>query len=346
MMVSAEFIKGVPKVELHLHIEGTLEPSLLMALAERNNVPLEHNSVEEIHAAYKFNDLGDFLKLYYQGMEVLIQEQDFFDLTWTYLERVHTNDNVRHVELFFDPQPHLHRGVAFDVVVNGIHRACVQAKTQFDMSSKLLMCFVRHMPIDDAFRTLELACQHKDKISGVGLDSTEQGNHPEKYVELFDAARAHGFHTVAHAGEEGPADYVRGAVELLKVQRVDHGVRCYEDPEVVQLLKREKIPLTMCPISNICLCIFPKMADHNIKKLLDLGVCVTINSDDPAYFGGYITDNYQALADEPTMKLTQADVIHFAQNGIDASFLDDAGKTKLTNELNDYVKQNSLAPME
>jgi adenosine deaminase len=292
-----DFLRRMPKVELHLHLEGTMEPELLMKLAKQNKIKLRFKTVEEIRQAYDFQDLQSFLDLYYEGMSVLIEEQDFFDLAMEYLKKM-KEETTRHVEVFFDPQPHLQRGVAFETVVNGFHRALQTAADEFDISFHLIMCFVRHLPVEDAFRTLELSKKHKDKIYAVGLDSTEKGYHPSLYKELFAACREAGYRCVAHAGEEGPPEYVFSALDDLKVERIDHGVRCMEDPSLVARLVEEQIALTVCPLSNVKLCVIKCMGDHCIRKMLHAGICVTVNSDDPAYFGGYLTSNYLALSQD------------------------------------------------
>jgi adenosine deaminase len=332
-----EFIRLMPKVELHLHLEGTLEADLLLALSKKNNVKIDFETVEQVKEAYSnFTCLDDFLKLYYQGMDVLLHESDFYDLAWAYLCRVHT-ENVRHVEVFYDPQPHMERGVAFDTFTKGFCRALKDAKTEFNMTSKLIMCFSRHFDMDSMFETLELSRPFKDDIAAVGLSSTELGNPPIKYKELFAKARDEfGYDCVAHAGEEGPPDYVTGALDDLQVKRVDHGVRSFEDPELVARLAKDRTPLTICPISNCKLCVFPAMKDHTLKKLLDQGVCVTINSDDPAYFGSYITENFMAIANEPSLEVERNAVIQLVQNSIEAALLTSDEKATLAKELEDF----------
>ena len=330
------FLRRMPKVELHLHLEGTLEPTTLMALAKRNNVKIRFQSLEEIEKAYDFSDLQSFLDLYYEGMSVLIQEQDFYDLAMEYLVKMR-DETTRHVEVFFDPQPHMERGVSFDTVVNGYHRALATAHDQFDISFHLIMCFVRHLPVEDAMKTLELSKQHKDKIYAVGLDSTEKGNHPSTYKELFEECRKMGYRCVAHAGEEGPPEYVHSALNDLKVERIDHGVRSMEDPKLVDRLVKDQIPLTVCPLSNVRLCVFKCMGDHCIRKMLEAGICVTVNSDDPAYFGGYLTSNYLALSEE--LGMTRQEHIQLTKNSVQASFLHENGKEKLFQEVNDFVDQ-------
>ncbi|MGD2136357.1 MAG: adenosine deaminase [Gemmatimonadales bacterium] len=328
------FIEHLPKCELHLHIEGTLEPDLMFQLAERNGVQLKFDSVEAVKRAYEFSDLQSFLDIYYEGAQVLLKEQDFYDLTWAYLTRVH-DQNVRHVEIFFDPQTHTDRGVPFETVITGIRRALVDAESQYGMTSKLILCFLRHLSGEAALQTLEQALSFKDWIVAVGLDSSEVGHPPSKFTAAFDRARQEGFLTVAHAGEEGPPEYIREALELLDVKRIDHGVRCVEDDELVARLRRERIPLTVCPLSNVKLRVFDTMADHNLKRLLDLGLLATVNSDDPAYFGGYMNENF--LAAQQALDLSRADIHRLARNAFEGSFLDAKRKTALIDELDDYV---------
>jgi adenosine deaminase len=319
-------IARLPKVELHLHIEGSLEPELLFALAERNGVKLPYASVEEVRAAYDFSDLQSFLNIYYAGACVLLKEQDFYDLTWAYLLRCQ-EDEVCHTEIFFDPQTHTDRGVAFETVVDGISRALADGREQLGISSHLILCFLRHLSAGAAMETLEQALPYRDRIIAVGLDSSEKGHPPEKFVEVFDRARAEGFLTVAHAGEEGPPAYIEQALDLLRVKRIDHGVRCTEDPMLVRRLQKEQVPLTVCPLSNIKLRVFDRLEEHNLKQLLDAGLCVTINSDDPAYFGGYIGQNFRESAEALNLDLN--DLGKLARNAVTASFLDEGGKADL-----------------
>ncbi|HPY39337.1 MAG TPA: adenosine deaminase [Thiolinea sp.] len=320
-----QFLNQLPKAELHMHLEGSLEPELMFKLAQRNQVSLPFDSVEAIRAAYEFSNLQDFLDIYYQGANVLQTEQDFYDLTWAYLERCH-QQNVRHVEPFFDPQTHTDRGIAFGTVINGIDRALHDAKQQLGISSYLIMCFLRHLPEEAAFATLEQALPYKDKIAAVGLDSSEQGFPPSLFERVFAKARAEGLLTVAHAGEEGPPDYIIQALDLLGVKRIDHGVRCVEATALVERLIQLQMPLTVCPLSNIKLRVFKTMAEHNILELLEHGVKVTINSDDPAYFGGYMTENFVAVAD--ALNMTKAQAIQLAKNSFEASFLPTIEKTQ------------------
>jgi len=331
------FIAGIPKAELHLHIEGTLEPELMFFLAERNKIQLPYQSAQDIKDAYQFTNLQSFLDIYYQGASVLIQEQDFFDLTWAYLCKAH-EENVQHVEIFFDPQTHTSRDIRFDVVVNGITAALQQAEQQFGLSSHLILCFLRHLPESEAFNTLNQALLYKDQIVAVGLDSAEDGNPPEKFSNVFEQARKAGFLTVAHAGEEGPPDYIWQALNLLKVSRIDHGVRCDEDETLMRKLADEQIPLTVCPLSNVKLRVFKTLGAHNIKKLLDAGLCVSVNSDDPAYFGGYITANLCAIAD--SFSLTKQHIYSLVENSFNASFISDKRKQVLQQSLDDYMLQH------
>ena len=329
-----QFIRDLPKVELHLHIEGSLEPELMFALAQRNKIDIPFKSVEEVRAAYDFGNLQDFLDIYYQGMNVLRTEQDFYDLTWAYLTRV-ASENVQHVEIFFDPQGHTSRGVAFDTVLNGITRALDDAKKKLNVSSKLIMCFLRHLSEEDALQTLQQALPYKDRILGVGLDSSELGHPPSKFARVFEKARAEGFLLVAHAGEEGPPEYVWEALDQLKIDRIDHGNRSLEDSKLSERLAQEGMALTVCPLSNLKLCVVKDMAKHPLRTMLDLGIKATVNSDDPAYFGGYMNDNYIAVAE--ALKLSKQEILTLARNSIDATFLDDAGKKRLRDNLEAYA---------
>jgi len=332
------FIEALPKTELHLHIEGTLEPELLFALAQRNKVALPYASVEALRAAYAFTDLQSFLDLYYAGANVLQTEQDFHDMTAAYIERARA-DNVRHAEIFFDPQTHTERGIGIDVVFAGIARALREARDEHGFSSAMIMSFLRHLSEEDAFATLDAALplreQYRDLWNGIGLDSSERGNPPEKFARVFARCKELGFHLVAHAGEEGPPAYIIGALDVLKVERIDHGVRSEEDPALMERLAREKMPLTVCPLSNLKLCVVDDMAKHNLARLLRAGLAVTINSDDPAYFGGYMNDNYLAVA--AALSLSRGEIVQLARNGIDASFLPAADKGRLTAELDQYA---------
>jgi adenine deaminase len=314
----AALIDRLPKAELHLHIEGSLEPELLFALAERNAVAIPFASVEEVRAAYEFSNLQDFLDIYYQGMSVLLTEQDFFDLTWAYLERAHA-DNVRHVEIFFDPQGHTERGVDFNTVLGGIEKALQQAQAELGISYRLIMCFLRHLSEDEAFATLDQAIPHLTRIHGVGLDSSENGHPPSKFARVFARARELGLHVTAHAGEEGPPDYVNEALDLLKVERIDHGNRALEDPALVQRIVAEGITLTVCPLSNLKLCVIDSIAASPVRRMLDLGIKATINSDDPAYFGGYVNDNFHAVAE--ALDLSDEQIVQLCENSFTGSFL-------------------------
>lgn len=323
-------IQEMPKAELHLHIEGTLEPELMFELARRNGIPLRFKTVEALRAAYEFSHLQDFLDIYYEGARVLIQEQDFYDLTRAYLDRM-ARENVRHVEIFFDPQTHTDRGISFDTVIKGIHRALEDARHLYDISACLIVCFLRHLSAEAAMKTLEDTLPYKSWITAVGLDSSEQNNPPERFKSVFDRARNEGLLTVAHAGEEGPPDYIVQALDRLKVSRVDHGVRCIEDAVLVERLRLERIPLTVCPLSNIKLRVFDSMTAHNIRLLLEKGLCVTVNSDDPAYFGGYVTANYLSIQNALGFSLEQ--LITLAKNSFEASFISPERKLAAYREL-------------
>jgi len=313
-----EYIRGLPKAELHVHIEGTLEPELAFALARKHEIALSHSSVEDLRRAYQFSDLQSFLDIYYAGAAVLRDEEDFFALTAAYLRKVH-EQGVVHVEIFFDPQTHTARGVPFAAVIGGIHRALLAAERDCGISFRLILCFLRHLSAAEAMRTLEEALPFKHLIAAVGLDSSETGHPPSKFAAVFDRARGAGLLTVAHAGEEGPPAYIREALDILKVTRIDHGVRCAEDSALVARLARERMPLTVCPLSNIKLKVFERIEQHNLKRLLDRGLCVTVNSDDPAYFGGYVLENY--LAVQQGLDLCGADLAQLARNSFEASFL-------------------------
>ena len=331
------FIANLPKVELHCHIEGTFEPELMFSIAERNRIQLPYQDVDALRQAYAFTQLQDFLDIYYQGMNVLQTEQDFHDLTWAYLERIH-QDNVRHCEIFFDPQGHVSRNVPFELVVNGINSALTRGESELAISSELIMCFLRHLDQDDAFRTLELADPFSDQIVGIGLDSSEQGNPPEKFEQVFAAAREQGYLAVAHAGEEGPPEYIYSALDKLHVNRIDHGNSCLQNSALVDRLVNEQIPLTVCPLSNTRLCVVDEMVKHPLKQMLDVGLKVTVNSDDPAYFGGYMSDNFDAVT--TALKLTRQELAQLSYNAIDASFTTDGRKVELRKELSAYMKDN------
>lgn len=335
-VVDDTFIQDLPKVELHLHIEGSLEPELMFALAQRNKVDIPFKSVEEVRAAYNFSNLQDFLDIYYQGMNVLRTEQDFYDLTWAYLKRI-AAQNVMHTEIFFDPQGHTSRGIAFATVLEGITRALDDGRRQLGISSFLIMCFLRHLSEDEAFKTLHEAIPYKHRILGVGLDSSENGHPPAKFERVFEEARENGFLIVAHAGEEGPPEYVWEALQKLKVNRIDHGNRSLEDAKLVKQLVADDMPLTVCPLSNLKLCVVKDMTQHPLKKMLDLGLKATINSDDPAYFGGYMNENFKAVT--TALNLGKSDLAKITANSIDASFLDDAGKARLREKLAAFVEK-------
>ena len=332
-----DFLRGLPKAELHLHIEGTLEPELMFAIARRNGVPLRFAGVEEARRAYCFHDLQSFLDIYYEGAGVLRGERDFYELTMAYLERA-AADGVRHAEIFFDPQTHTARGVAFEEVARGIHRALADGQARFGLTSKLILCFLRHRSAEDAARTLAEALAFRDWIAGVGLDSSEAGNPPSKFEAVFASAREAGFLAVAHAGEEGPAAYIREALDVLHARRIDHGVRCVEDPELVADLAARRIPLTVCPLSNVKLGVFPELSRHNLKDLLRRGLCVTINSDDPAYFGGYVAENYRAARE--ALVLSREDIVQLAKNSFEASFLPPEEKERWINAVDAFVAAN------
>jgi len=330
MTVSEDFIRRLPKAELHLHIEGSFEPELMFGIARRNDVTLAYATIEELKAAYDFADLQAFLDLYYAGMSVLLTERDFYDLTTAYLKRA-VADGVVHTEIFFDPQGHTGRGVAFDTVLDGIWRALRDAEAEHGITSRLIMCFLRHLPEEDAFPELEAAMEHRDRIVGVGLDSSELGHPPQKYERVFAAAREAGFKLVAHAGEEGPPEYVRDTLDLLRVDRVDHGNAAMQDPALVARLAAEQIPLTVCPLSNYRLQGVTDMKQHPLKAMLDAGLVATVNSDDPAYFGGYVLDNYTAVRD--ALNLSRDEIVTLAKNSITASFLDGHAKAKWLGEI-------------
>lgn len=334
MSMTPSFIEGLPKAELHLHIEGTLEPQMMMNLAERNGVALAYGSLEEVHAAYRFENLQSFLDLYYQGMAVLLHEQDFYDLTTAYLKTAHA-ESVRHAEIFFDPQAHTGRGVAFATVIDGIRRAQEDAERELGITSKLILCFLRDLDAESAMRTLDEALAYRDRIVGVGLDSAEVGHPPGKFAAVFEAARAHGLLPVAHAGEEGPAAYVAEALDVLKVVRIDHGIRSMDDPALVERLVAAQTPLTVCPLSNVKLRAVDTMASHPIKAMLEAGLMVTVNSDDPPYFGGYVNENFRAIRE--ALGFTDEDLARMARNSFAASFLEPDEKARHIAALDAYV---------
>lgn len=331
------FIRGLPKAELHVHLEGTLEPELMLAFARRNRIAIRQRSPDALRASYNFTDLQSFLDLYYQAAATLVTEQDFYDLTRAYLHRAQL-DHVRHVEPFFDPQTHTGRGVAFETAVVGIHRALEAARREDGISSRLIMCFLRDLSADQAMETLEQALPFRALIAGVGLDSAELGNPPARFVEVFARARREGFHVVAHSGEEGPPEYIRDALDLLGAERIDHGVRAIEDPALMQRLAADQVPLTVCPLSNVKLRVFPSIEQHNLKQLLDAGLMVTVNSDDPAYFGGYVSDNY--LAVQQGLGLSRDHIERLAANAFKACFLPQESKRTLLDELDDYLAKH------
>jgi adenine deaminase len=326
--------RALPKAELHIHIEGSLEPELIFALARRNGVSLPYATVEALRAAYAFTDLQSFLNIYYAGASVLLHEADFYDMAWAYFERAHA-DHVIRAELFFDPQTHTSRGVSMATVVQGLSRACADAQSRLGISAGLILCFLRHLSEADAFETLEAALPYREHFIGVGLDSSELGHPPEKFERVFARCRELGLHTVAHAGEEGPPEYMWQAIDLLQVQRIDHGVACLQDPLLVAELAHTGLPLTVCPLSNLKLCVVPELRQHPLKKMLDAGLCVTVNSDDPAYFGGYLNENFEQLV--RALDLGDADVITLARNSLQASFVSVTERARLLAELDRSV---------
>ncbi len=340
MAETPSFIAGLPKSELHLHIEGTLEPQMMLDLAERNGVALAYGSLEEVHAAYRFENLQSFLDLYYQGMAVLLHEQDFYDLTFAYLETAH-RESVRHAEIFFDPQAHTGRGVAFATVIEGIHRALKDAERTLGITSKLILCFLRDLDAESAMAALDEALAYRDRIVGVGLDSAEVGHPPGKFAAVFEKARAHGLLPVAHAGEEGPAAYVAEALDVLKVVRIDHGIRSMDDPALVERLAAAGTPLTVCPLSNVKLRAVDSMEVHPIKAMLEAGLMVTVNSDDPPYFGGYVNENYRAI--QEALGFTDRELALMARNSFEASFLEPDEKARHIAELEAYANGESGA---
>jgi len=336
--VISEWIRGLPKAELHIHIEGSLEPELMFTLADRHQMTLPYDSIEAAHQAYQFENLQSFLDLYYAGANVLRTEQDFYDLTWDYLQRAH-RQNIRHTEISFDPQSHTQRGIPLETVMTGIHQALVDGQRELGISSGLILCFLRHLSAEEAMKTLEEALPYQDWIVAVGLDSSEWGHPPSKFTAVFDKARSHGFLTVAHAGEEGPPEYIWEALKLLKVARIDHGVRSPEDPQLMEWLREHQIPLTVCPLSNVKLCIFETLKQHPIKQLLDAGLRVTVNSDDPAYFGGYLQENFTAIHE--ALNLSQQELYQLAKNSFLSAFLSESEKQAAIAELDDYSRLES-----
>jgi len=330
-----EFIKKSPKAELHLHIEGTLEPEQMFVLAKRNNIQIPFKNINEVKKAYNFSNLESFLKIYYESAKVLIKEQDFFDLTWAYALKC-KEDNIVHAEIFFDPQTHTDRGIDFDIVINGIYKALQKAQKEFGLSFKIIMCFLRHLDEKESFKILDQALDHKDKIYGVGLDSSEIGNPPSKFEKLFKKAIEYGFITVAHAGEEGPPEYIWEALNLLNVKRIDHGVQCLKDEKLVEKLSKKQIPLTVCPLSNIKLRVFNKLKDHNLKKMLDKKLMAMVNSDDPAYFGGYLNQNL--IETQAALNLSQDEVKRLLVNSFQSSFLSEERKKKWIDKIYEISK--------
>jgi adenosine deaminase len=332
-------IHGIPKAELHLHIEGSFEPELMFEIAKRNNISLEYDSIESLKKAYKFNNLQEFLDIYYTGAQALIYEQDFFDLTWAYLEKVHSQ-NVVHVEVFFDPQTHTDRGISFDVVIQGIYKALEKAKAEFKMSYRLIMSYLRHLSEEEAFKTLESSLPYKDWIDGIGLDSSELGNPPNKFINVFKASSEQGYKLVAHAGEEGPVEYIWEALDLLNVVRIDHGNRCLDDDKLVETLIEKKMGLTLCPLSNLELKVIDKMENHPVLKMLDKGILATIHSDDPAYFGGYMNENYYETA--KALNLNNSHLMQLAINAFQVSWLSEEDKERHISNVKNYFNSLSL----
>lgn len=331
-----ELLRAMPKAELHIHIEGSLEPELIFALAKRNGVSIPYASVEELRRAYAFTNLQSFLDIYYAGASVLLKEQDFHDMAWAYLERA-AADNVVRTEMFFDPQTHTARGVPMRTVIDGLHRACVEAKTKLGIDAALILCFLRHLSEEDAFATLEEALPFRDRFIGVGLDSSELGHPPEKFARVFARCRELGFHLVAHAGEEGPPAYVWSALDVLKVERIDHGVQSAKDPGLMKRLAQDRIPLTVCPLSNLKLCVFPDLRQHNLRALLDAGLVATVNSDDPAYFGGYMNQNF--IETFAATGLGAQHAWQLAANSFEGSFTGGARKQGYMDRLNEVFER-------
>ena len=338
MQSATDYIRGLPKAELHVHIEGTLEPELKFQLAKKHGIVLQHASVEDLRRAYRFANLQAFLDIYYDGAAVLRDADDFHSLAQAYLHKAHAQ-GVVHAEIFFDPQTHTARGIALATVLDGLRRACARAEQELGISSRLILCFLRHLSADEAMRTLEEALPHKDAIAAVGLDSSELGHPPAKFSAVFARARREGFLAVAHAGEEGPPAYIVEALDVLKVRRIDHGVHCEEDPALLERLARERVPLTVCPLSNVKLKVFEQIESHNLRRLLERGLCVTVNSDDPAYFGGYVLENY--LAVERGLGLSRDDLTLLARNSIEASFLTDSAKQRWFAAIADYARNTA-----
>ena len=330
-----ELLREIPKAELHIHIEGSLEPEMMFEIAARNGVRLRYGSVREIREAYDFSDLQSFLDLYYEGTQVLLYERDFYDLTWSYLRKA-SSQGVRHAEIFFDPQAHTDRDLDLETVITGLRRALKDGERRLGMSSHLIMCFLRHLSAGEAMETLRQVLPYKEWIVGVGLDSSEVGHPPDEFEAVFEEAGRHGFRRVAHAGEEGPPEYIRQALDDLGAARIDHGVRCVEDPGLVRRLREEQVPLTVCPLSNVRLRVFPSLEEHPVKRMLGEGLCVTVNSDDPAYFGGYVADNYSAVRDG--LGFAREEFRAVAENSFKASFLGEGEKKDLLAELGSYFE--------
>lgn len=334
-----EFINGIPKAELHLHIEGTFEPELMFEIAKRNGKKIPYDSIDDLKRAYRFNNLQEFLDIYYAGAEVLIEEQDFYDLTWAYLKKVH-EENLVHTEIFFDPQTHTDRGIPFGTVITGIRNALEDGKEKLGISYKIIMSFLRHLDEASAFKTLEEAMPYREWIDGIGLDSSELGNPPSKFQGVFATCREHGFFLVAHAGEEGPAEYIWEALDLLKVDRIDHGNRCMEDPELIKRLAELQMPLTLCPLSNLELKVVKDLKEHPVVKMMDKNLLVTVNSDDPAYFGGYMNANYLGIAN--ALNMSKEQIAQLAKNSFKASWLSDGEKQKRISFVDDYLQHSNL----
>ena len=338
-----KFTIDIPKAELHLHIEGTLEPELMFKLAERNGIKIKYDSVEELKKAYNFSNLQDFLDIYYEGTRVLVEEQDFYDLTWMYLKKISTQ-NVLHTEVFFDPQTHTNRDINFSTVIKGIHRALVDGEEKLGLSTKLIMCFLRHLDEESAIETLGEALEYKNWITAVGLDSSEIGNPPSKFERVFKEAREEGFLTVAHAGEEGPTEYIWEALKLLEVSRIDHGNHSLDDENLVMELAKRRMPLTLCPLSNLKLKVVQSLKNHPLKIMMEKGLMVTVNSDDPAYFDGYLNENYLAVTE--ALNLTLEDIYQLARNSFQASFLGDNEKEKFLTMVDEYYRETLVKQLE
>lgn len=337
-MASDEFLLGLPKAELHLHIEGTLEPELIFEMASRNGTPTSHHSIEALRAAYEFNSLQEFLDIYYVGAAALRTERDFYDMTYAYLERA-AADGVRRAEIFFDPQTHTERGVPFEVFMSGMDEALADGREHLGLSADLIMCFLRHLPAESAMETLADSLPYRDKFIGIGLDSSEVGYPPSLFADVFARAKAEDLHLVAHAGEEGPPEYIWEALDLLQVERIDHGVRCLEDKNLIARLVAEQVPLTVCPLSNVKLGGFAKLSEHTLPQMLELGLNVTINSDDPAYFGGYVGTNF--IQTHEALDLSLQDMVTIARNSLRATFLPQERKDALVTGLDGYVAANT-----